>query len=209
MSSSAQALSLVPAISQGNEEGEVVGRGRGRRDVELVDYGRFRMPDRRGYKNLVSVGWLFPIGVTVRYDRLVLDNFSVLAQAGYGLLKVGNASWSSWRLAGGFNWHPIGNGMHGFFVGPRVQYTDWTIKYEDSAGEAKGGVSSLVFSALAGYRWIWDPGFSLGLGLGASYRLSFAEAKAQYADGTEASNVNIGRAGGFGFDLEFTLGWAF
>lgn len=191
-------------------EGTVTGQGRGRhRDVELVDYGRFRMPDRRDYKNLISIGWLFPVGATVRYDRLILDNFSVLGQLGFGSIKFGNTTWTSWRVAGGFNWHPIGNGMHGFFLGPRVQYTDWTLKYEDSEGVAKGGVSSIVASGIVGYRWIWDPGFSLGLGLGAAYRATLAEASVEYSDGTEASNVETDRASGLGFDMEFTLGWAF
>ena len=178
-------------------------------NVDIYEQGRFRMRDKRDYENLVIIGpRILPPGVAIRYDRLLSDRISVLAGVGYGAIGSGDTKIS--RIEGmlGMNWHPIGNGMHGFFVGPRLKINQWGITVTEGESGADGSVTAISAGAVAGWRWIWDPGFSLGLGLGGQYITVASEAAATYEDGTEADT------GSYNFDgfvpaFEFTLGWAF
>jgi hypothetical protein len=112
---------------------------------------------------------------------------------------------SSWRVLTGMNWHPVNNGMHGFFLGPRVAYNGYKIAV--SGSDSDGSVTSLSAGAVVGWRWIWDPGFSLGLGLGGGYQSILAEADAEDESGEDV-DVDYSFSG-FWPVIEFTLGWAF
>lgn len=181
----------------------------GYRNVDIYEQGRFRMRDKRGYENLVILGpRIIPPGLAVRYDRLLSDRVSVLAGVGYGSIGSGDVRFS--RIEGllGMNWHPIGNGMHGFFLGPRLKIDKWTLTVTEGDSGGDGSITAIGAGAVAGWRWIWDPGFSLGLGIGGQYISIASEAAATYEDGTEASTGSF-NVDGFVPTFEFTLGWAF
>lgn len=190
----------------------------GYRNVDIYEAGRFRMRDKRDYENIIILGPLFiPPGLSVRYDRGISDRFSVVAGFGLGILGLGDndstgdsASLMSLRFLAGANWQPIGNGMHGFYVGPRVRYNTYTVSVDCSNGAecANGSVGTLGVGAVAGWRWIWDPGFSLGLGLGGQYFAVVSQASATYSDGTETGSGSV-KYDGFLPAFEFTMGWAF
>ncbi len=205
----------TPTDTPSQDDGTSAGEATGFRNVDIVEAGRFRMRDKRGYRNLVIIGPRFlPPGVNVRYDRLFGDRISLLVGTGFGRLGFKSSDddidgttrghISSWRALVGMNWHPVRNGMHGFFLGPRLQYAGYAVSVD---GGGSGSVTTLDAGAAVGWRWIWDPGFSLGLGLGGGYRAVVTEAAASDEDGEEVST-------GFNYQgfwpiVEFTLGWAF
>jgi len=219
ISAVACAITLVaPATSDAQEdhgradygtEGES-SEASGYRNVDIYEQGRFRMRDKRDYRNLVIVApRIIPPGIALRYDRLLSDKISLVLGAGFGSVGTGDVRLQ--RIEGllGMNWHPIGNGMHGFFLGPRVRINQYSLIVKDGGGSSSNGsVTTIGGGAVAGWRWIWDPGFSLGLGLGAQYLSAVSSADATNADGTSAST------GTFNFDgvfpvIEITLGWGF
>jgi len=189
----------------------------GYRNVDIYEAGRFRMRDKRDYENIIILGPIFiPPGMSVRYDRGISDRFSVVAGFGLGILNLDDgddgesASLRSFRFLAGANWQPIGNGMHGFFVGPRIRYNTYNVSVDCSDGEecSDGSVGTLGIGAVLGWRWIWDPGFSLGLGLGGQYFSVVSESSATYSDGSETGSGSVSYDG-FLPAFEFTLGWAF
>jgi hypothetical protein len=99
--------------------------------------------------------------------------------------------------------------MHGFFLGPRVNMTYYGIDAGCTEGACgDGSVTAFSASAIVGWRWIWDPGFSLGLGLGAQYATVVSEAEARNADGSDAVGTGFSFSGFFP-DFELNIGWAF
>ncbi len=184
----------------------------GYRNVDIYESGRFRMRDKRNYENLIILGpTILPPGLNVRYDRGLSDRISLVVGAGYGAIgsKEGgvNSGFSSIRGLVGMNWQPIGNGMHGFYLGPRVRVNYFNVKVSGDGDTANGSITTLGVAAVVGYRWIWDPGFSLGLGLGGQYFTAVSQTNGRDAEGNDVeADFNFD---GFFPAIEFTLGWAF
>lgn len=90
--------------------------------------------------------------------------------------------------------------FHGFFLKPAVDvgYASWKYTEIDPITwtSTEKDMTAVTFSlgAVAGYRWLWKSGFSIGLGGGASYTLGDYE------------GIDFG---GVGPSLLFDLGWAF
>jgi opacity protein-like surface antigen len=181
-------------------------------NVDIYEAGRFRMRDKRNYENLIILGpTILPPGLNVRYDRGLSDRISLVVGAGYGAIgaKDGEVAsgFSSIRGLVGMNWQPIGNGMHGFYLGPRVRVNHFSVKVSGDGETANGSITTLGVAAVVGYRWIWDPGFSLGLGLGGQYFAAVNQTNGRDAEGNEVeADFNFD---GFFPAIEFTLGWAF
>lgn len=177
----------------------------GYRDVELVEGGPTKMEDKRDYKNLVIAGPMFlPGGLHVKYQRLITDSFSASLGGGY----AGKKNWlntetdmtrTSLRL--GADIHPVGNGMHGWFIGPRLVHKTWGFTTVDTTLSS----SSLQAGTVAGWRWIADPGLSCGLGLGMGYGLNTSSIDSDL----EEIEIPEFQSEGTRFLFEFTLGWAF
>lgn len=169
------------------------------------------MEDKRGYQNLIILDpGFFPPSLLIRYDRLWADSLSSTIGLGYGGFSLdGGAGVSVIRSMLGVNWHPIGNGFHGFFVSGRGEIDhnmiDPGCESDEVCGD--GSVTVLSVKALAGWRWVWNPGFSLGLGLGAQYASILAEAEAEDDAGNSVSE-DTSFSGVFP-TIEFSLGWAF
>jgi len=90
--------------------------------------------------------------------------------------------------------------FHGFFVKPLVDigYASWKISTLDliagTTTETKSSGISFGLGAVAGYRWLWNSGFSLGLGGGVAYTLG------------DYGGLDFG---GISPKALFDLGWAF
>jgi len=181
------------------------GEETGFRDVELVDGGPTKMEDKRDYTNLIIAGpTFFPTGINLRYQRLFNDRFSASLGAGYGskknaLFTGADTSRMSVRL--GADIHPVGNGMYGWYLGPRVMYRTWSF----TASDASGGLTTLLGGAVAGWRWIADPGLSCGIGMGIGY----AALTGELESGIDEIGIPDFSVEGTKFLFEFTLGWAF
>jgi hypothetical protein len=186
----------------------------GYRNVDIYEAGRFRMRDKRNYRNMVILGPnILPPGLNVRYDRAISDRVSLIVGAGYGAIggkddESGTATgFSTIRGLVGMNWQPIGNGMHGFYLGPRVRVNNYNVKVSGDGDTTNGSITTIGVAAVVGYRWIWDPGFSLGVGFGGQYLSAISQTNGTDSEGNEVE-------AGFNFDgflpsFEFTLGWAF
>lgn len=203
-------LSLAEVHDAPEATDEEAGERTGYRNVELTGgEDAHRMDDKRGYRNLVIAGpqfiVIFPAGVFGRYHRLLSDTVSAQVGLGYAAISFDDVKFTGFRLLGGMDYHPVGNGMHGFYVGPRVNYRRFALNVDGGTGT--GSLSTLNVVGVAGYRAIWHPGFSLGIGLGGGYGMVLAEAAARDADGNEESSSTT--FDGARFVLEFTLGWAF
>jgi hypothetical protein len=192
----------------------------GYRDVDLVDGGRTKMEDKRDYNNLIVLGvGFFPNTAKLRYRRVISDRVSVMVGGGYGRGSSELFSYDVSRAIGlgGADFHPIGNGLHGFYIGPRVKYTSWNFTMTvpdpdvdaDPAAEEPATVNAfwnsgkVSLKVLLGYRVVIDPGLSVAIGLGPKYVTKVVE--------TGDESLATFRSGGvgIGMDLELLLGWAF
>jgi hypothetical protein len=199
--------------------------------VELVDNPTTKQEDKRGYQNLVTLGFaFFPGTIKGSYRRTLNDKISVVVGGGFGSATWGTTDVSRVLAGAGMDYQPKGNGMHGFYVGPRVDYTSWSFEYSDTievsdtdtdtdtdTGSDTGSDSSqdidlnanfqsqrIEFSGMVGWRWVWDPGASLALGIGPKFTTITNEAGAQ----DDSVTWGGGRTG-IGFGTEVRLGWAF
>jgi len=206
------ALMAAPAAAQDAPEepapSEEAGEPTGYRDVELFDGGPTRMEDKRDYKRMIILGpTFFPMGAKLRYQRLLSDRLSVFVGGGYGTRKnwlFTDVDMTRYSMRFGVDLHPIGNGLHGFYVGPRVRYRSWSLSWEnDEELPEYYSLSTFTADGVIGWRWVWDPGFSLGLGGGAGYSTMISE------DTVDSEIVDLGVIEGTRFAGEFTLGWAF
>jgi len=217
-----------PALADDADEDGTISEGH---KVELTDNPATTQKDKRGYKNLLVLGvGFFPRTIKGRYQRLLTDRLSLMIGGGYGQYESKDAWWSIYDeversrriVQGGFDFHPKGNGMHGFYIGPRVKHTWWRVSYDatwldwvdtSTMGDevevdvrVEEEITTLTVAGIAGWRWVWNPGASLALGLGAQQRnrtgYHISDIEAESADITATQS-------GLGFAFEFQLGWAF
>jgi hypothetical protein len=198
-------LGLIGSTALAEEtETETEGEESGYRDVVLADGGPTVMEDKRDYDQIVTVGFkILPSTVKTTYRHSVSDNLSVMVGAGFGsaawiLGGDDNATIQRVISTAGLDYHPVGNGLHGFFIGPRASYTVWSA---DSDGEEVFSSTRLDISGLIGWRWIYDPGVAVSIGLGARYTDVIREA----GDSGDFSFIREG----VGFAREIQLGWVF
>lgn len=177
------------------------------RHVELVDDGPMQMRDKRDYDTLVVIGpRLFPPGIGGRVLRSLSDEVTLMVGAGYGGfdLRLFGLRAAAQRIdaRAGLDLQPLGNGMHGFYVGPRVVYKMFV--GEAAAGDSSAAIhtQTLGVGGALGWRWVWDPGLSVGIGVGAAWNQFLVDA-GEYDDDPEIALIGLAPLG------EFTIGWAF
>lgn len=176
----------------------------GYHEVYLKDRGPHVMEDMRDYHHLVMVTPLFiPLGAKVRYHHAINDRSSLIVGLGYAGLGTADGSLVRTHLRAGLDLHPIGNGMSGFYLGPRITRNTW--KMRDCCGEGES-LHTVGGSAVLGYRWITDPGLTVGLGAGAGYTAVHTSGADE--DYRSLSGTTVVLAGTHPV-VEFTLGLAF
>jgi hypothetical protein len=164
-----------------------------------------RMDREPEYRNVITVGpRLLPPGIGGRYMRSFSDDVTGMIGAGYGGFAIGGVDFGvgieRWDLRAGLDLEPQGEGLRGVYVGPRLVYRHFTAQ----AGSAENAVASqtMGLGAVVGFRWIWDPGFTLGGGVGLSYDV-FLAGRGNLDDDDEI------RLRGLTPVVEVTIGWAF
>ncbi|MEL6345547.1 MAG: hypothetical protein AAFV53_20730 [Myxococcota bacterium] len=170
-------------------------------DVVLVDTGPTVLKDKRRYTNMITPGYFLPLGLKVRYHRLLSDRFSVIVGGGLSIFETSGTeetegvSSLNYMVMGGGDLHILGNGFDGLFVGPRVLFrsrdSDLNI-IQDSDGVTS---NATIARMIIGYRVVVDPGLSASLGIGGSVRAGENSSGSQGILTLPA--------------LEFNLSWAF
>ena len=160
----------------------------GYKDVDLVRFERIRIADKRMYRHAISpkvIGtgpYLMSLNIGLRYDLAITDHISV--QAGAAAVPGGGAETAfSGRL--GVNLQPVGNGLAGFFVGPRVNGL-WGHALDSQSDGFTGNVQAIM-----GYRWVLHPGAVIGFGAGAQYLFGDTELDGKFLP---AGEVQLGWA---------------
>lgn len=163
------------------------------REVQLVDEGPTKVPDRRAYKGLFLISpLLIPPGIVLRYHRSLSDKATLVLGGGGAAWKVEGEGPVRFKLLAGVDLTPAGNGMAGFLVGPRVEWGKLVVA---EAGGGDDETSMFAGGLILGHRWIWNPGTTLSIGGGAMYH--------NWSHEGESLLEAIAPA------AEFTFGWAF
>ena len=179
-------MAMANAADTVAPEAPVEAQPTGYRDVELYDGGPTQMEDKRDYDQVVVLGpMIVPLGIKVRYLHSLSDRTTIQIGGGFGSGGFWDEDMSRILVRLGVDHQPVGNGLHGFYVGPRVA---WSMLDDDSGTMT----TQTRIGGAAGYRAVFDPGVSVGAGLGVGYT---------WGDMVEYEGmVPI---------AEFTLGWAF
>lgn len=171
----------------------------GYRDVVLVDDGPTEMADKRDYTQMITPG-IFGLGVKGRYHVLITDRASLILGGGIGGWstegEVASGDWLRWQALAGVDIHPIGNGFHGFYLGPRAVYRHGEIGLSDEDAATR---DRLMIRGVVGYRWVFDPGASVAIGLGGGARWAQTEG-GLFGDSSSVSGMPA---------IEANLSWVF
>jgi len=162
-------------------------------DVVIEDDGPHVMADKREYRNLVTPGLImWPPGAKVRLQRSITDHASVIVGGGLASGHIGGCDceglgWARYQVMAGADYHPIGNGMHGPYLGARVLYRHGGAATSLFSQDVSTEHDMLTARGILGYRWIMDPGLSVALGVGAGYR----ESLRTYSAGESETSVGL------------------
>lgn len=209
-----------------DESGDVV-EETGYRDVDLVDGGRTRMEDKRDYTMALIPGVSFvPPGFKLRFQRSLSDELTLIVGAGYagfGYQRdqdvdadgdgtseesgTTTADWTRYHGILGLDFQPIGNGMHGFYVGPRVLYRKGQTNFGIFGGDVDHVRTVIVARGLIGYSMVFDPGILMKFGAGFGYRTVAGNASTTGEEGAGTSSETT--ISGLAPTLEWNMGWAF
>ncbi|MFT5679931.1 MAG: hypothetical protein ACI8RZ_000836 [Myxococcota bacterium] len=187
-------LSMILAMMATAEAGEIV----------LVDDGPHEMSDKREYRNQIVGGvGVFPMTAKGRFQHLVTDNVSLMVGGSYGrsLLTISDSSGGLERVSTliGADYHPMGNGLHGLYIGPRAKWSCYTVGLNEEPLYQSGKLS---VQGIIGYRAVFDPGLTLAVGVG----LRYIDSVSQIGDPSE--DLRWQRTG-LGGAAELNVGWAF
>jgi hypothetical protein len=171
--------------------------------IQLVESGPFKVKDKRGYRNLVVIGpRLLPPGIGGRFVHSVTDYVAVMVGGGYSGWELFGATLRHVDARAGIDYQPIGNGLDGFYIGPRAVYRSFLGSFESEGGTSGLQTRTVGVGGVVGWRAIWDPGLSLGAGVGGLYTTWLG----RMGDLEEGQDLEIT---GTAPMLELTLGFAF
>lgn len=163
-------------------------------------------PEALYYNNVFINTWPW-IGMffNAGYERAIGDMFSIRARGWWwgANMKVDTVdSTIEYRLFGigaDLLWHPNNKALAGFFVGPRYDLAMFTVKTDTD----EGTWYLHMLGAGGGYKWIFEGGFSMAVGLSA-----FTPVASSYASTVGSGDLDVPYTGFLpGFDFE--LGYAF
>ena len=136
------------------------------REVELVDEGPARLPDRRAYRSMFVLSpMLIPPGVELHMHRELTDRTSLVVGVGGAAWRVEGEGPVRFKLLAGLDLNPAGNGMAGFLISPRVSWGQLII----DEGDADDRTNMLTAGLLLGHRWIMTPGTTVSIAAGPAY----------------------------------------
>src|ERR1035437_2169167 len=122
--------------------------------------------------NIVSINALsYLIGFfNVSYERKIMDYTSIRVRAmDWALIStISSGAGNFFGFGGDVFIYPMGKACTGWFVGPRYDAFFLTIK----TSTEDGNWMIMMLGASAGYRWVWQGGFEMGIGFGAWANIS-------------------------------------
>ncbi|HRU38444.1 MAG TPA: DUF3575 domain-containing protein, partial [Candidatus Goldiibacteriota bacterium] len=144
------------------------------------------------YENAVSTNiWPWLIGFyNIGYERMIGTAISIRPRAFYFGLMGADVDFKIFGFGADLFYHPMNNGIAGWFVGPR--YDVWMA----TGGSVTGAMHFL--GVMGGYKYVFDGGFTLGISLGVQMNIM-----------NSINDSNIGTYSGTmpAFDAE--MGWSF
>ncbi len=145
-------------------------------------------PDRE-YSAVLSVETFCPLaGAYCGQGNIrLMKRLSLIMNASHFTLESGAWSSSAYSLGTGLRYYWRETALRGWYAGPIAEVVFSTSEYESpsTGSKATSDVTGACFSALVGYQFIWNNGFSLDLATGATTVL-IPEATVQ-VDGTTVS----------------------
>lgn len=153
--------------------------------------------------NLLVVGPTFlPLGVNARYQRMLVPHLSAFVGGGIGgsdyTIEGEDIHLSAKKGLVGFDVHTGKKGMRGLYLGPRLEYRNWTALSNEYA--VGGSVTSVAIEGIVGWRFVGKKGMSIGVGVGAGYVSRVGEALVV---------TDIPLTNGIEPRGDINLGWAF
>jgi hypothetical protein len=157
--------------------------------------------------NIVSANVLsFLIGFfNVAYERKIFDYVGLRVRGmDWALVSLMSAGYAGmYGIGVDLFIYPQGKACRGFYLGPRYDY--FTIGGKDSTG-AGGAWNLFMAGGQAGYRWIFDGGFAMGVSVGA-----WANVRSYWTltGGGSSQNGDLGLFKTALPTVDFDLGYAF
>ena len=163
-------------------------------------------PNGPSADNIVSINALsYLIGFfNIAYERKIVDFISVRVRAmDWAIINtISNGSGNFYGFGGDIFYYPVGKACTGWFLGPRFD----TFFLSTKTDTAEGTWNMMMLGASAGYRWVWEGGFEMGIGFGA-----WADVKSSYTikSGADQTSGDLKVLNGVGPTVDYEIGWAF
>lgn len=134
-------------------------------------------------------------------DFKVGESMTVGPSLGILSTSLGTTSLNAYQIGARANFYLSGPAISdGWFAAPYASFLPMTIK----SGNASASWSSFSAGALFGYQWVWESGFNMDVGLGASY---YSTASSVTAD--DGSSLSVPGFSGILPAFEWSVGYAF
>jgi|GEM_PF-1752864 len=120
-----------------------------------------------------NVGSLLIASLNAHYEITMGKGNGLGFNGSFGWFGIGG--WSTMSLGAGaeYNWYFQNHAPNGWFAGPGAGLVFYNASYKDSVtnDSASSGALGFYLNGHGGYRWIWDGGFTLDLGLALQYTM--------------------------------------
>ncbi len=157
-------------------------------------------------ENIVAINALsYLVGFfNVSYERKIIDNLSLRVRGMYWPLvnAISNGSGNFFGFGGDLFFYPMGKACTGWFVGPRYDAFFLTAK----SGGNEGTWTIMMAGGSAGYRWVWEGGFEMGIGFGAWTNVSSSYS---VKSGAEQASGDLKLFNSISPTVDYEIGWAF
>ncbi len=171
--------------------------------ADVTDGGGQQSSDNVISANVISyfVGFF-----NIAYERKLMDYVSARVRAfNWALISAtSEGAGNFWGLGADIYFYPQGEACQGWFVGPRFD-TIW-MDVKDEVLGTEGSWNTIMLGGQAGYKFVFDGGFALGISLGGWTNIANSyTVKA----GGETLNDDAGVLSGFLPTFDVDLGFAF
>jgi len=128
-----------------------------------------------GPTNVVKINPLGAIfgAAQLSYEHALSEKSSFMISPSFGFFNSGGLKYTTYGIGASYRFYfsQSKSAPAGFYAGPGVGYSLGKVKFSDDfgGGNTTAKIGGLNVSAVAGYQWIWDSGFSLDLNGGIQY----------------------------------------
>ncbi|MBN1897253.1 MAG: DUF3575 domain-containing protein [Spirochaetes bacterium] len=122
------------------------------------------------YKAAITVNPLSMLFGTFNAEANIrlADSLSVLISGSYWGLDSGYWDYTAFGVGTGIKFYWQGSAIHGWYVGPMLDFAFASAEYTDpwTSEKATGSATGISFGGLIGYQSIFDSGVTIDFGLG-------------------------------------------